>query len=184
MNYTTLEALRAWGRIGADTDNPKLSAIIASASGIVDKHCGRVFASSAETVHTFTSPTRSDRPNPFDGDRLLLDDDLAEAASAITGSPTVTYETPNHPPFWAIINSDGYWSSPISITGHWAYSVEAPPDIEIACLRLSKWLYELRQTTRGDAVVVTDLGAVLMPAAVPADVLAILAPFRRVRLAA
>ena len=183
MNYTTLEALRRWGTFQSPKDDGMLEATIASASRIIDRHCGRVFASSAETIHTFTRPLAGmRRHDPFDHQTLFLDDDLAAAASAISGSPTVSYITANHPPYWAIINEDGYWSSPISVTGHWAYSEQAPPDIEIACLRLSKWLYELRDTARGDAVVVTDQGAVLMPAALPADVLAILAPYVKTRI--
>jgi hypothetical protein len=95
----------------------------------------------------------------------------------------VTYLPANEPPYYAIINESGSWTSPITVTGYWAYSRIPPVDIELACLRLSKWMYELRETTRGDAAIVTDVGAVLLPAGLPVDVITLLAPYRKVRLA-
>ncbi len=185
MDYTTLEALRKFGTFDSSQDDTLLSSLIAGASRVIDRHCGRVFGTEAESTHIFTRRLYpgAGYVDPFDGPTLLLDDDLAEAASAITGSPSVTYLTPNKPPYWAIMLDSGGWTSPVSVTGWWAYSKTPPPDIETACLRLSKWLYELRNTTRGDAVVVTAEGAVLLPARLPADVLVLLAPYVRPRIA-
>ena len=153
--------------------------MIASATRVIDLFTGRTFAVEEETARTFTRPARSyvGMADPFEGPVLLLDEGLAEAPSAITGSPSVNY-LPQKAPFWAIVLADGAWTPPITVTGFWGYSRTTPPDIEFACLRLAKWLYSLRETTRGDAVVVTDQGAVLLPSTLPADVIAILAPYR------
>jgi hypothetical protein len=179
MDYTTLAALKIFGNFDTSHDDELLAALISAASRMIDNHTGRKFGAEAETSHTFTASRHWD---PFDGDTLLLDEDLADEASFITGSPTVTY-LPSEPPYWGIVLTEGIWADPTVVTGYWAYSRQAPPDVELACLRLAKWGHELKNTTRGDAVVVTTQGAVLLPAALPADVVAMLAPYRRVKMA-
>jgi hypothetical protein len=184
MDYTTIAALRKFGTLGSSKDDTLLVSLISSASRAIENYCGRRFAASAEVIHVFkVRYTSSDVITPFDGSILYLDDDLALAASAITGSPTVSYLPANTPPYYAILNEDGAWVSPISVTGYWAYSVNPPPDVEMACLRIARWMYDMRETTRGDGVVVTDQGAVLMPAGLPADVMTLLTPYRRMRFA-
>ena len=184
MDYTTVQALRKFGNVMAAKDDVLLVSVIAAASRAIERHCGRRFGADAASDHTFTARwVGSTYTTPFDGNILFLDDDLAQAADTITGTPTVSYIPANDPPYYQILNEDGYWESPITVTGYWAYSVSPPPDIELACLRLSKWMYELRETTRGDAAIVTDMGAVLIPAGLPADVITLLAPYRKVRLA-
>ncbi len=185
MDYTTLEALRKFGSFDSSQDDTLVRAMIAAASRLIEVHCGRIFATDVETTHIFIRRLYPGAGyiDPFDGPTLLLNDDLAEPASAITGSPSVTYLTTDKPPYWAIVLDSGGWTSPVSVTGFWAYSKAQPPTIEMACLRLAKWLYELRNVTRGDAVVVTEQGATLLPARLPADVIALLAPFVKMRVA-
>ena len=183
MDYSTVDALRKFAGVSSFKDDQLLAASLSAASRAIEKVCGRRFACNADTptAHVFTRRLQMGI-DPFDGQLLLLDDDLALAATSITDSPTVSYRG-LEPPYWAIINEDGSWSSPITVTGFWAYSVAPPPDIEFCCLRLTKWIYEMRETTRGDGVVVTDQGAVLLPAALPADVMALLGPYRRLAMA-
>jgi hypothetical protein len=176
MIYTTIQALRDFGSFDSSHDDFMLNALASAATRMIEQFCQRRFKSEADSDHIFRV---SQHQNPFRGDMLLLDDDLAAEASSISGSPTVYYLDPYRPPFYAIISESG-WSPPVTVTGPWAYSKEPPADIEFCCLRLAKWSYELRETTRGDAVVVTTQGAVLLPAKLPADVVAILAPYRRV----
>lgn len=192
MNLTTVEALRKFGEWLSESDDVLLNALIAASSEAIEKYCDRIFAVTNETEHTFTRRTaylrRVGLTSPFDGPVLLLDADLAEPSSSIIANGTavtaVTYLTPHKPPYWGIILDEGGWESPVEVTGYWAYSRTPPPNVEFACLRLAKWLYELRETTRGDAVVVTEQGAVLLPSAIPGDIQAILNPYKRVRLAA
>ena len=179
MDYTTVAALRKFGSFQSESDDTLLAALISAASRMIDNRTGRKFGADAETSHTFDITRYTD---PFDLDTLLLDEDLADVPSFITGSPTVTY-LPSSPPYWAIVLDSGSWTLPTVVTGYWAYSQNPPPDIELACLRLAKWAYELRETTRGDAVVVTTQGAVLLPSKLPADVETILAPYVKIKMA-
>lgn len=184
MDYTTLASLKRFGKFGSTADDTLLAAMVTAATRAIDRHCGRRFGADATSDHTFTVRyIGRDVLTPFNGPILYLDDDLAEAASAITGTPTVTYLPANEAPYYAILNEDASWDYPITVTGYWAYAKEPPPDIEICCLRLAKWMYEMRETTRADAAVITDVGAVLLPSALPSDVLAMLAPYRKVRMA-
>lgn len=184
MDYTSVQALRKWSNISSTVDDTVLVAIITAASRAIEKYCGRKFAADTPASHIFTSRWMgSNWVSPFDGNVLYLDDDLAEVPTSVTGSPAVTYLPANETPYYAIVMDTGSWDYPITVTGYWAYSRIAPVDIELACLRLSKWMYELRETTRGDAAIVTDVGAVLLPAGLPADVITLLAPYKRVRLA-
>ena len=192
MDLTTVAALRKFGEHLDVRDDTILNGLIQASSEAIEKYCDRTFRVDTETEHHFVrrsaAALRAGILNHFDGPVLLLDEDLAEAPSSmISGGDAVTavtYLTAHKPPYWGIVLDEGSWVSPAEITGFWAYSKTPPPSIEFACLRLSKWLYELRETTRGDAVVVTEQGAVLLPSAIPGDIQALLNPFRRVRLAA
>ena len=181
MEYTTVNALRDFGDFG-DEEDAELAALIDSASRVIDNYCGRIFAVEEEETHTFTRSKR--REDAFDGQMLYLDDDLAEEASVITDSPTVTYIPENFPPYFAIELTEGSWNATaVEVTGYWAYSRTAPADIEFACLRLAKWLYELRDTTRADTVMVTEEGRLLVPQGLPVDVTTVLKPYRRYGMA-
>ena len=189
MDLTTIRALKKFGSFQAESDEGLLAALISASSRAIETHTGRTFAVAEETTHVFTRRLLRGvgYTDPFDGPVLLLDEDLADVPSLITGTstinPAVAYLPAYEKPYWGILIDEGTWQSPVSVTGYWAYSVQPPPEIELATLRLAKWMYELRETTRGDSVVVTDQGAVLLPSALPADVLAIINPFRATRFA-
>ena len=88
------------------------------------------------------------------------------------------------PPYYGIFKTDGSWAYPtVTIKGYWGYSKAPPPDIELACLRLSKWLYDQRDTTTGSAAIVTPDGQVLLPQGLPSDVLTLLKPYKKVIVA-
>ena len=180
MDYTTVEALREFGPFDEE-DNKTLNALIATATRLIDGYTGRIFAVEDESKRTFRKDRRFE--NPFEGPILYFDQDLAEAASLITDSPTVTYVPENIPPYFAMILTEGTWALTVEVTGYWGYSRTPPEDIQFACLRLSKWLYELRDTTRADAVITTAEGLMLVPQGLPVDVTAMLQPYRRVRFA-
>lgn len=86
----------------------------------------------------------------------------------------VIYMPENTPPYYALELTEGTWPDLVEVTGYWGYSRTPPPDIELACLLLAKWMYDLRDTTQGAAVVVTPEGRVLLPQGLPSDVLTIL----------
>ena len=178
-DYTTLATIRSFGSFVSTGDDALLSAMITAASGMIDNYCGRVFATASPTDRTFYKDD-----GRFAGDTLHLDEDLAEAAVTISDDPTVRYLPSNSFPAYAIVLTDGSWADPTVVNGYWGYTkTTAPDDIQIACLRLTKWLYELRETTQGTAVVVTPDGQVLLPQGLPDDVKSILAPYRKVVVA-
>ena len=184
-HYTTLAALKSFGSFESSDDDVLLDALIAAASEKIDNHCHRVFSASEETDHTFSRINIRGLPDPFDGNILLLDDDLAAAPSAITDNPTVVCLPENNFPIHALVLTDGAWNSTaVVVTGYWAYSISPPPDIESACLRLAKWMFDMRDTAQGSAVVVTPEGRVLLPQGLPSDIVDFLAPYRRVRVVA
>ena len=87
--YTSLAALKSFGSFESPSDDVLLNALIASASESIDGHCQTTFSSSEESDHTFTRLNIAGLSNPFSGNILLLDADLAAVPSAITDSPTV-----------------------------------------------------------------------------------------------
>jgi len=187
MRYTTVAAAQLFGDFIDEEEDLLLNALILSASKIIDRYCRRVFAAADETIRTFRRSTRWD--DPMDGPLLMVDEDLAEAASLIqnpddlTWAPTVTYRLENNPPFWGIVLDEGTWPQVVNITGYWVFSKTPPPDIEFACLRLVKWLYDLKDTTKGSIPVVTPDGKVLLPEGLPSDIRSILNPYKRLQVA-
>jgi len=181
MQYTSVSAAMEFGQFIGDDVGVLLNALIESATKVIDNHCHRIFRIEDETTRVFTKRTR--REDAFDGVMLYLDEDLAEEASAITGTPTVLYVPENIPPYFAIEIVEGSWEAEVSVTGYWGYSRTPPPDIEFACLRLVKWMYDLRDTTQGSAVIVTPEGRVLLPQGLPSDIVKLLEPYVKVSIA-
>lgn len=187
MEYTTVGAVKSYGEFTDSDSDDLLNGLILSASRIIDQYCMRVFAVADETKRTFRRSRRYD--DPFNGPLMILDEDLAEDASLIADpddaawSPVVFYLQENKPPFWAIELDEDTWPLVVEVTGYWGYSKTHPPDIEIACLRLVKWLYDLKDTTKGSIPVVTPEGKVLLPEGLPSDVRAILNTYVRMQVA-
>lgn len=182
MQYTSVQSLREMGAFGSEDEDVLLNALIESATAIIDHHTHRKFAAEEETTRTFFRSHR--RENAFLGQILYFDEDLAEPASLITDSPTVSYIPENNPPYFAMELTEGSWNTTaVAVTGYWAFSRTPPADIEFVCLRLSKWLYELRDATRGDLVMVTPEGRMLVPQGLPPDIATLLRPYVRVSIA-
>lgn len=180
MGYTSLEALKSFGGFEEDDEDVLLEALIGSASEIISNHTQRKFEIDDETAVAY-SRLNLPQEKRFDGQTLYFYEELAEAASAITDSPTVLYLPEDGPPYYGMYKTDGSWAYPtVTITGYWGYSRTPPPDIEMACLRLSKWLYDMKDTSTGSAAVITPDGQVLLPMGLPSDVVKILKPYRKV----
>lgn len=178
MQYTSLAAVKSFGQFEGDDDDVLLDALISGASKAINNYCKRIFQIDDETTRTFTKS--SVREDAFDGAVLLLDEDLAEAPSSVTGDPTVRYIPENDPPYYALEIVDASWESVVEIVGYWGYSKTPPPDIEFACLRLVKWMHDLRDTSKGNVVVVTPEGRVLLPQGLPSDIREFINPYKRV----
>jgi hypothetical protein len=171
-----------------DGDDALLETLIESAQAIIDAHTHRTFEATADEARAF------DFDLDTDGSRILyLDEDLCSVTGIAleSGTAITSYVTQprNRTPYYAIRikkEADDYWEyttdpeDVATITGRWAYSVAAPDAIVHACIRLTAWLYRQRDTG-GDAdrVQRSELGTLLMPGALPADVVQFLKPYVR-----
>jgi len=180
MGYTTLEALKAWGGFEEDSEDVILAALIASATTMIENHTQRKFDADEETDQAF-SRLHLHQESRFSGQMLYFYSELADEASAITDSPTVIYVPEDGPPYYGIYKSDGSWAYPtVTVTGYWGFSKTPPPDVEMACLRLCKWLYDAKDTGSGSSAVITPEGQILLPQGLPNDVAQLLKPYRKV----
>lgn len=194
MSYITVAEYALWSSHDRDSDfdsdDPQwdlLSDLIASAQAAIDTYTGRTFEVDTDSDGPIAT-TRTFRWNLFHNDfsktLLFLDEDLIEPDSdtLIDGAAVpsdIVWLSENVDPKWGALRTASNWANPTTITGYWASSLTAPEDIKFACKRLTKWLEELRSTTPGDAVISTPEGAVLLPSKLPADVIALLAPYKK-----
>ena len=175
--YTTLAALKSFGGFD-DEEDVKLNALIGSATQIIENYTDRKFEVDDETTQDFTR-VASVRTR-FAGQTLFFYEELAEEASAITDSPTVIHLPEDGPPYYGITITDGSWAYPtVTVTGYWGASKTPDSGIEIACLRLSKWLYDMSEGGGSEAIF-TPEGQVLLPSGLPQDVITILKPYKKV----
>jgi hypothetical protein len=186
MNYTTLADLRKFGDFVSVDDDTLLTGIIGQASRMMDKYCNQVLVTDTASNRVFRNLNIADvAEQSMIGRVLYLDAPLATTAAGITDSPTVTYLPENEAPYWAMVLDEGSWTNPTTVSGYWACYYAAsestvPDDLQYACLGLCRWLYEMRDSTGGDVLVVTPEGQVLLPKGFPQDVITILGPYRRI----
>jgi hypothetical protein len=187
----------------ATVDNNLISDLITRASKIIDNHCGRNFdaAVAVPLVSSDCTTRLFDAVRDAEGLMLWLDHDLAGAVTitngdgvAVTTDQYVLLPT-NEPPYYAVKlkASSGvawtYTSDPeeaISIVGHWSYNTTSDniADITWACVRLVHWLYKQRESSADldRPLMVEGSGTVIMPTRLPADVLSVLEPYRRMKV--
>lgn len=189
MAYCTATQVKTYKGISSTDDDSLLGDLIIRAQAMIDAYCHRTFEASTDTTR-YLNAVRD-----VDGRTLWLRDDCVSITSitngdgiAVASSEYVTM--PRHDtPYYAVrllASSLTRWTysgdpeNAIAVTGKWAYSVSAPSDVVQACIHLTLWLYDLRDTTpdvlRGR---ISPDGTVLLPMAWPDIVRALLAPYRR-----
>ena len=175
--YTTIEALKSFGGFD-DSEDDHLNAMILAATEIIENYTDRKFEVDSETTQDFTRVAGA--RTRFAGSTLFFYEELAAAASAITDSPTVIYLPEDGPPYYSVYNTDGSWAYPtVTVTGYWGAYKTPPTAIQMACLRLSKWLYDMGEGGGSEAIF-TPEGQVLLPSGLPQDVITILKPYKKV----
>ena len=181
MGYTSLSALKSFGGFVDDSEDVLLNALIGSATAVIENYTQRVFEIDSETEQDFSKVSTLPGESRFSGQTLYFYSELAESGAAITDNPTVIYFPEDGPPYYGCHITDGAWAYPtVTVFGFWGYSKTPPPDVEMACLRLSKWLYDLKDTATGTSAVITPEGKVLLPQGLPSDVQQLLKPYRKV----
>lgn len=187
--YTTTALLKTYLGITGSNDDTLLGTLIDRAQAMIDSHCHRTFEASANTSRTF------DAGRDVNGAVLYLDYDLCSINSITNGDGTTvttsqyTTEPRNETPYYAIrlLSSAGiawtYSTDPedaITISGKWAYSENAPNDIVHVALRLAGYLYRQRDNAADLDRAVIAGNATILPAQLPSDIKAILAPYWRI----
>ena len=186
MAYATKETLQSWAGYTDGVEETLLDDLLGKAKAIIDNYTQTTFDVGADTDQTYTRYKSNPTGGQFNGRALYFHDWLADEATSITDSPTVVYLPEDGPPYYGCFLVDGSWAYPtVTINGLWGFSESGsvPEDIEMACLRLAKWLYEMKDTTQGSAAVITPEGRVLMPEGLPNDVKTLLEPYRKVVIA-
>jgi len=188
--YTSTALVKTYLGIAGAGDDTLLLSLIARAHAAIDRHCGRVFQASTNTIRYY-DPTRD-----VVGRTLYLDYDCASINTVTNGDSSVIASTSyvteprNAAPYWAITllgTSGVQWTwatnpeNAIAISAKWAYSASAPDDIVQAATRYAAWLYKQKDAGVYETTASPELGIITVPMAVPRDVLALLAPYKRMR---
>ncbi len=193
-DYTTVNELKTYLHITGSGDDTLLGDLVTRASRMLDDHCGRWFVAQEETRRYDAVGSH------ITGKLLLFDADLLSLTSLTNGDGSsislddVILRPVNWQPYFgvALKQSSGlswaYTTDPeaaIEVEGEWGYSETAPEPIQQAALRLAAWLYRQRDTgAETGEVQVTDRGVSIAPARLPRDVLDLIGPYVRVRIAA
>lgn len=187
MAYVTPALLRQYAGIASDADDALLYLLIARAQKAIEEYVGFSFEASADSTRYFDAAPVGEGGD-VDGRTLVLDTWLYSITTLTNGDATAiastkyVFEPRNGAPYWGItlLRSSGYtWEAQtdddtenaITIVGKWAYSLTAPADVQHACLRLALWYYRQRDnSTDVDRPVLAE-GIMIMPAALPRDIL-------------
>lgn len=189
MGYANLADLKDYLGISdsTTTDDMLLSNLIRRASAAIDTYCGRKFEA--------TTATRHYEADAVDGCYLYLDDDLLSVTTLTNGDSDATtiasteywlWPRNDGPPYNAIrleANSDYSWEVDtdymISVEGEWGWSKSAPADVAHACVRLSAYYYQQKDTPTFDTTVIPEAGVITVPQGIPHDVRLLIDPYVR-----
>ena len=207
MAYATVEdLLHEMGMPAEDADEDKLQEKLDAAQRIIDRVTKRTFEASADETRLIDCSEETVNGRilyiPYDlcqittvlngdGVEVTVDEYVTEPRlRTVSGSTSVMPAVHDAHPWYALklkLSSGKVWEyeddpeEAISITGRFAYSVTAPPDIKDACIRLADWLYQQRNDLRDrQESIVSEDGTVLLMGDLPRDVQARLIPYVRV----
>lgn len=187
MAYVTAALVRAYLGTTSSGDDTLITALGARAQAAIDTYCHRTFEADTNTTRYF------DAVGPhIAGPVLYLDRDLCAVNTVTNGDGTAVTayvtEPRNDTPYYALrlkstagvtwtYSTD--WERAIAISGKWAYSTSAPADIVQAATRLAAFYYRQKDAALQDVTAI-EAGVVVRPVAIPADVLALLGPYKRI----
>lgn len=185
-DYCTVADVKALAGAISVSDDALLGTLVTRASAMIDTWTRRTFK--AATGTRYYTPGVDTQ-----GLTLFLDYDLLSVSALVNGDGTTIASAdyvlfpPNVERKDRIklkISSALTWTydddpeGAISVTGSWGYSATPPADIVQVAARLALWLYRQREAP------FNKIGNVLtgeyeVPTALPADVKALLVPYRR-----
>lgn len=187
MAYTTAAECKAYMGISVSTDDTLITALIARATAIINEYTGRVFEAETSTKYFTIDDVEGQHLWLFGYDLLTVTTlKNGDASTTAITSGQYVLEPRNQTPKYAIRLKEDYdWEfddgdSEIEVAGTWGFSATVPADIAHATIRLVSFLYRQKDTSADiDRPLVTGDGITIMPSTVPADVKAILEPYRR-----
>jgi hypothetical protein len=190
-DYTTSAAVKSYIGTSEPDDDALIASLITRASQRIDTYTRRTFVRRAETRYF-------DAVKDVSGLTLYVDDDLIYITSITNGdgsavdSADVVQLPANRLPKYAVkikASAGISWTwetdpeQAITIAGSWGYrdATTPPDDIAHAAIRLTAWYYHQRQAPF-ETIGFPDLGQVVVPADVPADIRGVLDTYVRNRV--
>ena len=186
MAYCTVADVKTYLGVSEADDDALIATLINAAQAAIDAHTGNTFEAAVDAVRYY------DVHGPhIEGRRLYFDRPLASLTSISDGggayqATDYVMMPRNDAPyygvelklttgrFWTYVTD---WENAIAVTGRWAYSVSAPNDIRQAARRLAAFYYRQKDAPLQDVTAI-EAGVVVQPIAMPADVRALLSPYR------
>ena len=188
MTYATTADIKAYLGISGTGDDVLLADLLQSAGAAIDTYTNRAFAVTGDTTRYLDAVGDHIR-----GYTLYLDRDLCQITSVVNGDGTTVttsqYTTipRNETPYRALrlLGSAGLvwtysddWEGAIAVTGRWGYSIQPPYDIQQATVRLASFYYRQKDAQLADVTAI-EAGVVIQTPAMPADVLGLIRPYRK-----
>jgi len=194
MAYATAALVKTYLGITTSSDDTLITALIARAQSMLDNYTHRTFEVTADTTKYFNAYLDRRQFKLWFTEGL----ELAANPTTITNGDLTTLTVNTHcvmvpankTPYYGI---EILWSAQmqwvqsnagdpqraISVVGKWGYSTTPPDDIVAATIRLVSFLYRQRESSADmDRPVSVADGMVLLPGRLPADIAAILEPYR------
>lgn len=193
-DYCTTSQVKAAGRldISGTSYDTQLAEMVTAASRWIDRYCtdgiDNAFAQG-------TDATRYYDHRAVQGEALHLDAPLLTVTTLTNGDGAVissTYyrlwprNTGHH--LQVRLLSAAAWAfaadGEISVAGKWglALSGATPQPVSEACAMLSAWMFKRYQAALADATANLDIGQLIYGEAMPKQVVALLTPYRAVRM--
>jgi hypothetical protein len=190
MAYGTLSVLKGHylSHLSSATDDGALTMLLANAQKIVDAETGLTFEAATATRYYDPTADCEDSLTLNLGYPLLTVTTLTNGDSSVIASTDYVLQPVNDTPKWKIklkASKGHYWTytddpeTAISVAGTWGWSATAPADIQQATYRLVAWMYASNDAHVFDTTAITEIGQVTVAHRIPADIMALLAPYRR-----
>lgn len=190
MAYTTLADVKDYLDIQTTADDALITSLIAQAEQAIDTYTHRHFEAVGDVKRYF------DGVLDTDGRELFLDEDLASFSEVKNNGTVLTFPTDfvtvprNEAPYdrlRLVCNNFNGWcgstlncsTDSVEITGEWVYSLTPPQDIVHATIRLTGFYYRQKDSQVFSEITILEAGVITAPPSIPADVIAIITPYRK-----
>lgn len=198
MSYTTYANVKAYKGLSTDADQTLIESLISRAEAWLNRECRRPLVAEADTTRYLDASG-----DHIDGNYLSVYPfgDLCAITTLTNGDGTtvtsgqytiypkpVTFERPTIQKIklldtaqiaWTYTTD---WENAISIAGRWALfsSASVPNELTNAVIRLTLYLYKVKDTDAFETIIVPEAGVIQAPQGFPVDVARLVRLFRKV----